>query len=203
VVVENADGAGRRVVTSGARVRLFVPDGRKVAWSPDGTRIAFITAGLTGNDAAIEVADATTGAITKLTTSDGYNDLWWTPDSTALIAVDMTTFQVVRVAADGSGRRPLTQGDTDLVRAALSPDGSGVAFLPGQGTLTVVDVDGSGRRDLAAGVQSFASPWWSADSRWLLYVNVGSGLTGPVIAVNVGTGASVVIRSGDFGDAAW
>jgi len=72
---------------------------------------------------------------------------------------------------DGSGLRYLTTG----MDPALSPDGKQVAFTRwhGQGngangSLWVINIDGTGERQVVGGANQAKSPTWSADSRQII-----------------------------------
>jgi Tol biopolymer transport system component len=76
--------------------------------------------------------------------------------------------RLLQIDGDGSNRReaPGTQGPL-LGRAAWSPDGAHLAFIR-RDALYVVNLDGSGKRRLAAPVGSFA---WSPDGRRLIHTD--------------------------------
>ena len=95
----------------GAEPRVFVVPGVDIigslAWSPDGTRLAF-----TGNNADIYLLDLADGASTLLTPGPGF-DLGpsWSPDGSRL-AFDSNRddgrFEIYVMAADGSDVQRLT-----------------------------------------------------------------------------------------------
>jgi Tol biopolymer transport system component len=108
--VMNADGSDVVQLTDD------VPEDRAPVWSPDGTRIAFESAGRDGKfDGDIFVIDADGRNLTRLTTDPG-RDVWpaWSPDGTKI------AFQSDRGGAeddvyimnvDGTGQTALTRND--------------------------------------------------------------------------------------------
>lgn len=83
---------------------------------------------------------------------------------------------IVILSRDGTGLRTLTHGiDPDL-----SPDGSKVAFTrwdgANQGSLWMINTDGSGERSVLGGMRKVKSPSWAPDSK-LVAVNYQDGGT--------------------------
>jgi Tol biopolymer transport system component len=71
---------------------------------------------------------------------------------------------IVIVNADGSGLHRLTHG----IDPVLSPDGQSVAFTRWNGTdgsLWVIDIDGSDERQVADGIKQAKHPTWSPDGQ--------------------------------------
>jgi TolB protein len=94
-------------------------EGSKVAWSPDGSRIAFDATAPTG-DTDIYVIDATGGIPTRLTRAPGLDRYpTWTPDG--------------RRIAFTSDR----DGDDEIY--VMNADGTGIARLTTSTSLDIVD----------------------------------------------------------------
>jgi hypothetical protein len=79
--------------------------------------------------------------------------------------------QIYAVNADGTNLRALTTG----MDPALSPDGQQVVFTRWEGvadgvngSLWVINIDGSGERQVLAGVRQAKSPTWSADGKQIV-----------------------------------
>ena len=94
------------------------------------------------------------GAIVFASTRDGNSDLW-------------------AVKADGTGLTQLTKEPFDAYNPLPSPDGRHILFEGGEG-MTVMDVDGSGRRAIRS--CSVSPEAWSSDSRHLVCSDYEAGI---------------------------
>jgi Tol biopolymer transport system component len=147
------------------------------AWSPDGTRIAFVSTGAGINDQDIWVMRADGTGLINLTPDVLHEELpSWSPDGTRLAFTRAPRAGRERpllevIDADGGGRRVLAEGSLP----AWSPNGIRIAFTSAppmdweKSSVEVIDADGGGRRVLAAG--SF--PAWSPDGTRIAYVRDG------------------------------
>jgi TolB protein len=146
------------------------------AWSPDGTRIAFVAAGAGINDYDIWVMRADGTGFINLTPNVVLTERShsWSPDGTRLAFTSTLNARdaassVEVVDADGRGRRVLATGS----RPAWSPDGTRIAYH-GEGGIHVLGVAGGGDRLVAPAASSFAGrPSWSPDGRRIAYVRDG------------------------------
>jgi Tol biopolymer transport system component len=157
-------------VEAGSR-RSLAPSGSTTAWSPDGSRLAYV-APLVGN-LAVFVADRSGGSPRPVAGGVADHTISWSPDST-------------RIAFDASGPRRFERGvgvasanggpSRFLVRGAgpaWSPDGGRIAFTTGD--IETIDVDSGAIRFLVGGRLSQLAPRWSPDGAHLLFVS-GAGL---------------------------
>ena len=112
------------------------------------------------------------------------------------------------MAPDGEQRRSLPIG-SDLEQAlspAVSPDGRRVAFTgikAGQLDLYVMNVDGSGRRQLTSDLAQDLDPTWSPDGDSLLFSWAGTAPSSSTMLVVIGadgTGRREVLVDGWGGD---
>jgi TolB protein len=155
--VYRIDAAGR-----GSR-RLAA--GRKPAWSPDGTTIAFVR----GN--GVYVIDPDGRSERKLTTTGlaTTGPLSWSPDSTR-IAVSRGGF-VSSIRADGTGETRLTRGG----EPTWSPTGAKIAYTAGG--IGVVNADGTRATRLTSSEAIDRAPEWAPDSSRIAFVRDPGGGT--------------------------
>ena len=112
-------------------------------------------AGIRSATPALErAASNADGAIVFASTRDGNSDLW-------------------AVKADGTGLTQLTKEPFDAYNPLPSPDGRHILFEGGEG-MTVMDVDGSGRRAIRS--CSVSPEAWSWDSRHLVCSDYEAGI---------------------------
>ena len=135
------------------------------AWSPDGSRIAYLTA-----DGAISVANADGTDARRLTAPPtSYTDERpsWSPDGGALAFARRQTFgndpQLHVVDADGSNERQVTSTEGASRFPSWSPDGTQIVFTH-IGRLSVIGADGSGMRPLLEQWGEDLAPDWGTST---------------------------------------
>lgn len=169
--IVHPDGTGRKVVKPGVFVEY-------PAWSPDGSRIVFMSqVAEEGSQYDIFVMDADGANVNRLTTAPS-DDGWptWSPDGTSiafsstrddcsrsslpdcLSTGDLGPFHTPYVMApDGSGQRRLSTVFAQI--ADWSPDGHSIVF-EGRARLTVLRVDGAAVGTIPVGVGAAGFPDW-------------------------------------------
>lgn len=148
-------------------------------WSPDGTRILFISnraPGLNGSPTyEIFAMNSDGSAVTRLTTNDVLESSpSWSPDGTRILYATMgSSSRIFVMNADGSNVFQLTNNDWADSVPRWSPDGSRIAFLGsplGWSWIFTVAPDGSDRirvpTQIVGGIHSYS---WAPDSRNIVY----------------------------------
>lgn len=150
--VADADGSNARLLVGNADA-----DGAQPAWSPDGTRIAYVGGNGTGGR-TIHVIGADGSGDVEITHDGNEWSPTWSPDGRTIAyatgPADDTYYQLRIVNAAGSGDRavkPSSAADTD---PAWSPDGKWLAFASdrrGRDDIWLVTPNGSELRRLTFG----------------------------------------------------
>jgi len=174
--IMNADGSGQR--------RLTQPASFDPAWSPDGTKVAFLVP-LGLDDSELRVINADGGGQRTLT-REVCTYPAWSPDGGKIAFVrtggecDDIVGELHVVNADGGGLRRLARGA--FVAPAWSPDGSRILFKAGQ--IYVMNADGSRQRGLSSpGLNILNYPGaWSPDGRKIAFV--GGDAVGEIYVMN-------------------
>lgn len=143
--VMNADGTGRRRVTSDGRPKYGV------VWSPDASKLAY---GYLDTSFKLKLAVVNVDGSERHDVGNGIRPSW-SPDGTRL-AYDDQRYHLLVVNADGSGAHQIAPG----VRPAWSPDGGRIAYDDARGALFTVRADGTDPRRVADGMTEAA---WSPD----------------------------------------
>ncbi|HEX7050800.1 MAG TPA: Ig-like domain-containing protein [Longimicrobiales bacterium] len=194
IYIMNEDGSGAAALVSDPA------SDTEPVWSPDGSKLAF----LTDRDGALEVyvvgADGT-GLVNVSNHAAGFDfDLAWSPDGTKLAFRSNRdgNYEIYVVNADGTGLTNLTshgQQDTD---PAWSPDGSKLAFTTnrnGNYEIYVVNADGSDPTRLTNDPDLDSNPEWSPDGSKILFVTDRDG-TDEIYVMNAdGTGVTNLTNS--------
>jgi len=173
-------------------VRLTTNDGfdGEASWSPDGSKLAFVSARQRGPNGAlldevdIYVMNADGSGIVRMTTTGSARQPSWSPDG-RMLAYEFDPYPygagdiaIMDVGAGEASRRFLGLAPLDASRPAWSPDGTRIAFGTGdygKGTdILAVTLDGSSMTTLLGRAHAtlaqgaalgFSGPVWSPDGR--------------------------------------
>jgi Tol biopolymer transport system component len=174
-----------------------------IAWSPDGTRIAFITPHVspfyTPTNGLLAVLDPNTGVVSNVGGGDvetpASGSLAWSPDGSRIAfarnlglggGLDHISSDIFIIGADGTGERQLRAGDgrvTHIGPMTWSPDGTEIAYeeedIPGAAIhWYVIRDDGSMRREIDR-EQMEGCCIHSAYGGWLTWSPDGSLIAAP------------------------
>jgi dipeptidyl aminopeptidase/acylaminoacyl peptidase len=160
--IVGADGSSHRKITSEDRSES------SPRWSPDGTRIAFVSGSDEGAEIYVHwVATGQTARLTQLERSPG--GLAWSPDGSR-IAFTMLVPEARPVLATMPAKPAGAQwADPPIVetRVRHEADGSGV-IEPGYRHVFVIPSDGGSPRQVTSGDHQHGAPTWDADGRAIL-----------------------------------
>jgi TolB protein len=180
IYITNPDGSGVTALTDAGADGMAAAE---PAWSPDGTKMAFVLGspehlGAYAGDGDIYVMNADGTRLIRLTEGLRAAGPAWSPDGTEIVFSQDQGTSLVVMNADGSGARELRlDGDAypPYQSPAWSPDGTRIAFQaspPPGGTDTnsvyVTNVDGTRTTRMTHG-GSDATPAWSPDGSELAY----------------------------------
>ncbi|MXZ95679.1 MAG: hypothetical protein F4Y99_07125 [Acidimicrobiaceae bacterium] len=197
IVVWDVDGSSERLLTDN------FDDDRLPAWSPNGSRVAFVSDRASDGDYDIYVVNAD-GSNPVQVTDDDYREtrLAWSPDGARIAYVRFThdeayyrpddfrygddlsdysreNFDIFVIDADGSNPVRVTDDDYRELAPMWSPDGTRIAYVrdtePDQrGIRPEIIVVGADGADPISLAQGAVDPVWSPDGSLIAYQHRGS-----------------------------
>ncbi len=172
----NPDGSGEMILTN------FTGRDGDPSWSPDGTKIAFESFRSGFSELWTMNADGT--GLTQLTFNGAPEDRGssWTPDGTQIVyhttefrapaGTGHSSFEIMIINADGTGKTRLTNNLFQDTLPSVSPDGTKIAFFStrdGDGEIYVMNIDGSNVTRLTNSPLEDAHPMWSPDGSQITF----------------------------------
>jgi Tol biopolymer transport system component len=207
------DGSAQRVVFEGEPMRIA-----QIAWSPDGTEIAYQDP--IADERGIFIANPDGSDALRLT--DGINDAWpsWSPDGTKIVFSSSRNDPTIELCepgadfrcatdvyvmdADGTNLIRLTNGGAPEYQPVWSPDGRRIAYLRSTGgtggeasLIFTMNADGSDVQQVSSGDGgSDFSPSWSPDGSEIVFLGFRFEDTGIWIAAADGSDERKVFGGG-------
>ena len=149
-------------------------------WSPDGTKIAFVSERTGDEEIYAMNADGTNPVqLTRRGVHD-FGPARWSPDGTKIVFMSSPTGEneIYVVNADGTNLVRLTQNDDPDGSPAWSPDGTKIVFVShrdGDDEIYVVNADGTNLVRLTQNAGAGGSPAWSPDGTKIVFVSHRDG----------------------------
>jgi len=170
-------------------------DGKDPAWSPDGSKIAFVSDRDGNDEIYVMSADGSNQKRCTHSVAIGFNrkEKWepvWSPDSKLIAFVQVRKWEregeatyiplrnVYALNADGSNATCLTDNSANSSQPVWSPNGRIIAFVSdrdGNDEIYVMNADGSNQTNLTNNPAGDASPSWSPDSTKIAFVSDRDG----------------------------
>jgi Tol biopolymer transport system component len=165
---------GEEIVTTdfwmNRTIRLTLQPGyaRPEAWSPDGSRLAFVS------ERDIHVIDADGSNLRRIFFPGSDGDLSWSADGSQLVFVCVFSSAEICITdiEDGYPRR-ITNTDGYEISPVLSPDGTKIAFMAnyvGNWDIYVMDINGNNLLQLTDHRGDDSTPIWSRDSSRIAFL---------------------------------
>jgi hypothetical protein len=201
-ITMNPDGSDYRFVSYGDQLP---------AWSPDSSKIAFVT--VRDGNGEIYVMNPDGTGQTRLTNNPAHDvSPAWSPDGTKIAFVSGRdgNSEIYVMNADGTGQTRLTNnpmGDSD---PDWSPDGTKIAFTTnrdGNNEIYSMNANGTGATNLTNDPGYQVAPSWSPDGSKIVYMQrqYAGGAFGQIHIMNRDGSAQTQITNGDpvYATPAW
>ncbi len=143
-VIDPSDGT-RTSLGTGTMDATNTTQASKLAWSPDGSRIAY------ADGSSVFAIDVDGGERSLLADSfEDIIDIAWSPDGTQILVHDQGRYRIQVMNADGSDLHVVLEGEDACCETAWSPNGDRIVYmlsvLEERGEVRLPGVDGRPRR---------------------------------------------------------
>ncbi len=167
IYTTNVNGTGATRLTTNAGEDLLP------AWSPDGTRIAFVST-RDGNYEIYTMNANGTGQVRITTNTADDVQPTWSPDATkiAFVSTRDGNGEIYTMNANGTGQARITTNTAAEGFPSWSPDGTRIAFQSDRdGDFEIFTMNADGTGQTARTVNSFVDqrPDWSPDSARIIF----------------------------------
>ncbi len=167
-----------------------VESGAEPAWSPDGTRIAFVKYEIGRKSSQIFTANPDGSQWKQLTRGPYYN--WtprWSPDGKQLVFETTRNDNQLNHVKNGGYRDIYVmdsngQNQINLTtntyghHPSWSPDGKSIAYMSygenHKANIFVMNADGSSKHDISKGSTRDSEPVWSPDGQWIAFTRTSN-----------------------------
>lgn len=180
----NADGSDPQRVTRQELGNSFTSSDRMPAWSPDGSRIAFVSDRGDGDDTDIYTIKPDGSGLQQVTSDPGFEyGPAWSPDGSRLAfarQIDGSQYEIYTIDPDGSNPKRITDNPASAGAPAWSPDGSRIAFETSrdaddpefpQSEIYTIKLDGSDPQRVTNSEVYDEEPDWSPDGSRLVFIS--------------------------------
>jgi|GEM_PF-576051 len=201
----NSDGTGDKVLVQKD------PFATALAWSPDGTKVAYglrAANGTFGDEIYIANADGTSPIKVASNVFASNHRVAWSP-SGARLAFIGTGQAIYLVNSNGTGLSQLPNTPTNLNDLAWSPNGSRLAYSNGADVF-VMNIDGSAPTNLTQGRPSIHGekpvnilPHWSPDGTKILFSAQSNNYKDVYVMNADGSGLGALTTADQDTQAAW
>ena len=178
IYVMNADGTAQTRVTISPKSDDWNP-----SWSPDGSRIAFVSK--RNGISEIYVINADGSEPMRLTFNKSRDwDSTWSPDGSKIAFASRrdADFEIYVMNADGSEPTRLTHNNVPDWNPTWSPDGSKIAFASerdGNSEIYAMNADGTNQINLTQSKSVDTRPSWSPDGSKIAFASSGRARPSP------------------------
>jgi len=204
IYVMNADG-------SGVARRLTYAEGKDYdpSWSPDGTRIAFVSK--RDGDWEIWLMDPDgTGLVNLTQNKSNETDPSWSPDGSRIafasdrgpVPGQSYDSEIYTMKADGSDVKPLTNNNANDGDPSWSYDATRIAFesdRTGDFEIWVMNSNGTGQVNISNNPSSDADPSWQRSGAQIVFGSYRTG-AGDIYVMNSSGSGLTLLRGSMFKD---